>query len=137
MRRCAYVAEVRDVVASESAGRYGLMDGASCLASGGEPSSRAPCWVCLPLGACNLRKLMDEIVTCTITFQLPLSLGGLLGVAGRFLAMGSPIVEAWLKNAVLSNRGASACLTMIPGNRLTRNDVLNNGACIIPILRYL
>ena len=51
--------------------------------------------------------------------------------------MGSPVVSAWLQNAILANRGSSGCLTLIPTNRLSRSDVLNNAECIIPILRYL
>ena len=51
--------------------------------------------------------------------------------------MGSPIVQAWLRNHILSNRGASGCLTLIPRDKLSRMDVLNNAECIIPILRFL
>ena len=51
--------------------------------------------------------------------------------------MGSPIVAAWLENAVIANRGVTGCLTLIPGESLSRKDVLNNCMCIIPILKYM
>ena len=51
--------------------------------------------------------------------------------------MGSPIVAAWMQNAVIANRGVTGCLTLIPGDSLNRRDVLNNAQCIIPILQYM
>ena len=51
--------------------------------------------------------------------------------------MGSPIVSSWLGNAVIANRGATGCLTLIPGESLSRKDVLNNCECIIPVLQYM
>ena len=50
--------------------------------------------------------------------------------------MASPVVQYWLSNAVLANRGAAGCLTLIAGESLGRNDCINNAQCIIPILRY-
>ena len=51
--------------------------------------------------------------------------------------MGSPCVQAWLQNAVLSNRGIAGCLTLIPSDGLSRKDVLNNSEVLIPVLKFL
>ena len=51
--------------------------------------------------------------------------------------MGSPIVSSWLNNPILANRGAAACLTLIPGDSLRRSDVINNSRVIIPIIQYM
>ena len=50
--------------------------------------------------------------------------------------MGSPVVQYWLSNAVLANRGAAGCLSLIAGDSLSRGDCINNAQCIIPLLRY-
>ena len=70
-----------------------------------------------------------------------LGLNGRLGVRPRpvavVAAMGSPVVDYWMRNPILVNRGAAGCLTLIPRDTLSRFDVLNNPECIIPILKYM
>ena len=51
--------------------------------------------------------------------------------------MGSPIVDAWLKNPVLANRASVGRLSMICKDHLSRSDIVVNAQVLIPIIRYL
>ena len=83
--------------------------------------STAAVWVCS--GPCRLPKGSSS--------SLPPE------ACNAFGKMGSPIVDAWLKNPILANRASVGRLSMICKDHLSRSDIVVNAQVLIPIIRFL